>query len=76
MRSIEHITTKNCVAPIILFNKERRMKKKTLTAKEFEKKYPLLKDHADYKNYGSEKKKPNAFSRWVSEKEREKGDHN
>ena len=30
--------------------------KKPLTAKEFDKKYPHLKDHADYKNYGKIKK--------------------
>ena len=30
--------------------------KKTLTAKEFDKKYPHLKDHADYKNYDRRKK--------------------
>ena len=30
--------------------------KKPLTAKEFDKKYPHLKDHADYKNYGRVKK--------------------
>ena len=30
--------------------------KKTLTAKEFDKKYPHLKDHADYKNYGKIRK--------------------
>ena len=30
--------------------------KKPLTTKEFDKKYPHLKDHADYKNYGKIKK--------------------
>jgi len=30
--------------------------KKTLTAKEFDKKYPHLKDHADYKRYDRRKK--------------------
>ena len=30
--------------------------KKPLTAKEFDKKYPHLNDHADYKNYGRVKK--------------------
>ena len=33
---------------------------KRLTEKEFDEKYPHLKDHADYKNYGSKKKKSNS----------------
>jgi len=51
-------------------------KKKRLSAEKFDKKYPHLKDHVDYKNYGSKKKKPNSFSRWVSKKESEKRDRN
>ncbi len=47
-------------------------KKKPLSADEFDKKYPHLKDHADYKNYGSKKKKSNSFSQWVLKKESEK----
>jgi len=45
---------------------------KRLTEKEFDEKYPHLKDHADYKNYGSKKKKPNSFAQWVLKKESEK----